>query len=177
MSIAEILQIRRQAVGWTQAQLAESIGVSVKTVSNWENGRTMPDIQSLIRLSHLYGLSLDELLTEGSDLVKHIRQGETLVREATWGMLGPTVTNWILGVMLIGPFFFKSWQISEPVFYLLVLAIFGNFLSANYFRRRQKAANAEITVSRPWRILKVIQQVVFWAVFVAVMIHRTMIGW
>ena len=177
MGIAEILQIRRKAIGWTQSQLAESIGVSVKTVSNWENGRTMPDIQSLIRLSHLYGLSLDELLTEGSDLVKHIQQDETLVREATWGMLGPQITNWILGVMLIGPFFFKSWEISEPMFYLLVLTIFGNFISTNYFIRRQKAANVKVTVSRPWRILKRIQIILFVLIFLAVMIRRTMIGW
>ncbi|WP_407894369.1 helix-turn-helix domain-containing protein [Lacticaseibacillus sp. N501-2] len=177
MSTAEILQIRRKAVGWTQAQLAEAIGVSVKTVSNWENGRTMPDIQSLIRLSRLYGLSLDELLTEGSDLVKHMQQDETLVREATWGMLGPQLTNTILMMMWIGPFFFKSWRLAEPMFYLLFLAIIGNAAANYYFMRRQKAAQVKISVSRPWRFLKALQLILFAIVFIAVMIHRTMIGW
>lgn len=177
MSIAEILRIRRKAQGWTQADLAEAVGVSVKTVSNWENDRTVPDIQSLIRLSHLYGLSLDNLLTEGSDLVKHMQDNETLVREATWGMLGPQMTNMVLALMLFGPQFFKSWVISEPMFYLLFFAILGNAISTGYFTRRQNAANIKVEVAWPWRLLKMLYKGLFAVIIIAGLIRRTMIGW
>lgn len=46
----------------TQEQAAEKLGVSRQTVSNWENGKTYPDIISVIKMSDLYGVSLDRLL-------------------------------------------------------------------------------------------------------------------
>ena len=46
----------------TQEQASESLLVSRQTVSNWENGKSLPDILSVIRMSELYRISLDELL-------------------------------------------------------------------------------------------------------------------
>ena len=46
----------------TQEQTAAHIGVTRQTLSSWENGKTYPDIVSLIKLSDLYRLSLDDLL-------------------------------------------------------------------------------------------------------------------
>lgn len=46
----------------TQEQVAEKVMVLRQTVSNWENGRSLPDIVSIISLSDLYQISLDELL-------------------------------------------------------------------------------------------------------------------
>lgn len=52
----------RTAAQLTQEQVAEALGISRQTVSNWENGRTYPDIGSVVKLSDLYGVSLDHLL-------------------------------------------------------------------------------------------------------------------
>ena len=46
----------------TKTQASESLMVSRQTISNWENGKSLPDILSVIRMSELYQISLDELL-------------------------------------------------------------------------------------------------------------------
>ena len=52
----------REARGMTQAELAESIGVSSKTVSKWETGKGLPDISLLQPLAHALGISVIELM-------------------------------------------------------------------------------------------------------------------
>lgn len=46
----------------TQQQVAEQLHVTRQALSNWETGKTTPDIQSLLQLSELYCLSIDKLL-------------------------------------------------------------------------------------------------------------------
>lgn len=62
MEICERLKEARKKSGMTQDQVAEQIMVSRVTVSHWENGKSLSDIASLISLSDLYQISLDELL-------------------------------------------------------------------------------------------------------------------
>lgn len=50
--------------------------VSRKTLSNWETGKALPDIKSLLRLAQLFHLSLDDLFLEESDIVKNIKKKE-----------------------------------------------------------------------------------------------------
>lgn len=45
----------------TQAQLAEKIGVSRQSVTKWEDGRSRPELEKLLRLCELFGCTLDEL--------------------------------------------------------------------------------------------------------------------
>ena len=52
----------REARGLTQAELAETIGVSSKTVSKWETGKGLPDITLLQPLAAALGISLIELM-------------------------------------------------------------------------------------------------------------------
>ena len=61
MQICERLKEARKIAGMTQEEVAEKVLVSRVTISNWENGKTLPDIASLISLSELYNISLDEL--------------------------------------------------------------------------------------------------------------------
>lgn len=46
------LRIRRQWLGWTMKELAESVGVSKTTVFRWENDEHAPTSEELARLSH-----------------------------------------------------------------------------------------------------------------------------
>ena len=52
----------RRAKGWTQAELAEKINYSDKSVSKWERGEGLPDLKVLTQLSELYGVTLDSLV-------------------------------------------------------------------------------------------------------------------
>lgn len=56
-----IAQLRKDA-GLTQAQLGERVGVTNKTVSRWENGNYMPDLDTCLQLSELFGVTVNELL-------------------------------------------------------------------------------------------------------------------
>lgn len=58
------LLLLRRARKMTQAELAERIGVSQGVISDYENGRKMPRIPSLMKLCAVFGISMDELLSE-----------------------------------------------------------------------------------------------------------------
>lgn len=55
------LKFIREQKGYSQAQIAESLGTTRQTISNWENDKTILDSVSLIRLADFYQISLDEL--------------------------------------------------------------------------------------------------------------------
>lgn len=56
----------RKALKLSQAELSEKLGVTSQAVSKWECGTALPTLDLLLELSHLYGVSINELL-EGSD--------------------------------------------------------------------------------------------------------------
>ena len=62
MEISNQIKNRRTAAGISQEELAERIFISRQTLSNWETGKTYPDINSLLRLSEVFHVSLDELV-------------------------------------------------------------------------------------------------------------------
>ena len=68
MEIGVLIRNARNAANLSQEQAAESLGVSRQTVSNWETGKTYPDIISVIRMSDLYSVSLDHLLKEETSM-------------------------------------------------------------------------------------------------------------
>ena len=73
MMISERLKEARQKAGMTQEQVAEQIMVSRVTVSHWENGKSLPDVVSLISLSDLYSISLDDLLKGDSKMTEKVK--------------------------------------------------------------------------------------------------------
>ena len=60
---ASISALRRKS-GLTQADLAEKLNISNKTISKWENGQGFPDITNLPLLAKLLGVSIDDLLAD-----------------------------------------------------------------------------------------------------------------
>lgn len=62
LAMAQQLVDRRKAAGLSQEALAAQLGVSRQAVSKWERSESSPDIDNLIALAALYGVSLDELL-------------------------------------------------------------------------------------------------------------------
>ncbi len=62
MTIGEFLSLQRKAKGLTQQEVADMLGISNKTLSSWESGRSYPDILTLPALAELYGVTVDEIL-------------------------------------------------------------------------------------------------------------------
>lgn len=72
MKLATRLKQRRNNLQMTQEEVAEKIHVSRQTISNWENGRNLPDINSLVLISEIYAISLDELMKGDPKMVKQL---------------------------------------------------------------------------------------------------------
>ena len=62
MKIGIFLKELRKEKGITQAQLAETLNVSARTVSRWETGSNMPDISILVDIADYYDISIPEII-------------------------------------------------------------------------------------------------------------------
>lgn len=70
MELYEKLYELRRASGMSQEELAEKLGVSRQAVSKWESGKSYPDIHSLLLLSALFDVSLDQLIKGDLETMK-----------------------------------------------------------------------------------------------------------
>ncbi len=70
MLIGEQLKKIREEHLLSQENLAEILDVSRQTISNWENTKSYPDIERVMRMSEIYHLSLDELLKGDTKMVQ-----------------------------------------------------------------------------------------------------------
>jgi transcriptional regulator with XRE-family HTH domain len=82
IKIGGFLQNLRKENGMTQEQLAEQLGVARRTVSRWENGNNMPDLNILIELSDLYGVDLREILNGERNSEKMNEETKEIVLQA-----------------------------------------------------------------------------------------------
>ncbi len=85
MKIGMFFKELRKEKGLTQEQLAESFGVSRRTVSRWETGSNMPDLDILIEMSDYYEVELRELLDgerKGKKMEKELE--ETVLKVADY---------------------------------------------------------------------------------------------
>ena len=64
MILADKIAEERKKNGWSQEELAEQLGVSRQAVSKWESAGSVPDLQKIIQLADLFGVSTDYLLKE-----------------------------------------------------------------------------------------------------------------
>lgn len=64
MILADKISELRRANGWSQEELAEKLDVSRQSVSKWESGSSIPDLNRLIKLSEIFGVSTDYLIKE-----------------------------------------------------------------------------------------------------------------
>lgn len=115
----------RKANGYTQAEVAEKLGVSNKTLSSWETDKTCPDLTLIPVLADLYGVTSDEILraerrrpdgTEGEKdgdreaanakkVRALLRKQERSFKNRNYILRGVSVGVWILllaAVLLVG---------------------------------------------------------------------------
>ena len=77
--IGNFIATERKAKKLTQAKLAEKVFVSEKTVSKWENGKGIPDTNSLPKLCEILGVSLNELISGERINVENKQQTEKIL--------------------------------------------------------------------------------------------------
>lgn len=101
MEIGRKLKEVRMKSNLTQEQVAEKLFVSRQTISNWENEKSYPDIISIIRLSDLYSISLDELLKGDQKMMEHLNESTDIVK-SNRKLTGAVIANILLfPIMLV----------------------------------------------------------------------------
>ena len=99
MDLGTQIKKHRSALNLSQEELAEKIFVSRQSVSNWENNKTYPDIKSLLMLSELFEISIDELIKGDVNIMKK----EISEQEQTEFRRDSTVLNVLFGMMIVLP--------------------------------------------------------------------------
>ena len=108
MELARQLRTKREERGLSQDEVAKAIFVSRQTISNWENDKTYPDMQSLLLLSHLFDTSIDDLVKGDAAMIQQtVKQDSHKMRLLSYGMVGLSV---LALLFLLG--FSLAWQ--EP---------------------------------------------------------------
>ena len=115
--IGRFIACLRKEKNITQEQLVEILGVSVKSVSRWENGKTMPDLSMLPTLANQLDVEISELLNGRKMTNEELRElKDTIERLINYGQ------NVIIDRS-------KIWQFNLKVGWcILVLAILNNYL-------------------------------------------------
>lgn len=116
MEIGKKLKNARIEAGLTQEKAVEKIDVSRQTISNWENEKSYPDIISVIALSDLYSVSLDELLKGDQKMAEHLEESTNVVK-SNKKLTGAILLNIILMILLIA----LNMLLPEGTYYLVIV--------------------------------------------------------
>ena len=116
MEIGKKLKDARMRSGFTQESVAEKVNVSRQTISNWENEKSYPDIISVIELSNLYSIRLDELLKGDEKMMEHLEESTNVVK-STRKLIGAILLNLITVILLVT----LSMFLPDRSYYLLVV--------------------------------------------------------
>ena len=97
--VARNLAELRKARGLTQSELAEHFNYSDKSISKWEHGDTLPDIEVLKQLCDFYGVTLDYLVTEDPEMKASLIKTETRVANK-WSIVALSVVAvWLVAIV------------------------------------------------------------------------------
>lgn len=150
--MGERLLAYRKSLGLTQEQLAEKVFVTRQAVSKWERGESVPDIELIVALAELFGVTLDELVlgkhggiivgdgttaAVDTDAFKKSRRKRLLVRMAAvflfsvgvWGLLCGIVHS---ACMCALPDIWIVWFTLPVVPPLVVLIVFSHYIPSEW---------------------------------------------
>lgn len=116
MELGKQIKKHRQEVQLSQEKLADRVYVSRQTISNWENEKSYPDVNSLVLLSEIFQISLDNLIKGDIEVMKDVIQKEEIVKMNRYGkiytiMLIVTVVSAVPLFMWLGVWAFIPWGI------------------------------------------------------------------
>ena len=116
MEIGKKLKEARLNRDLTQEVIAEKLNVSRQTISNWENEKSYPDIISVIELSNLYSISLDDLLKGDERMMEHLEESTNVVK-SNQKLIGAIILNIIMVILLITLNMF----LPDKIYYLIMI--------------------------------------------------------
>ena len=116
MELGKQIKKHRVTAQLSQEELAERIYVSRQTISNWENDKSYPDVNSLVLPSETFQVSLDNLIKGDIDIMKEVIQREEVVKMKHYGavytiLLTATVVSAVPLFMWLDTWAFIPWGI------------------------------------------------------------------
>ena len=116
MELGKQIKKHRQEVQLSQEKLADRVYVSRQTISNWENDKSYPDVNSLVLLSEIFQISLDNLIKGDIEVMKDVIQKEEIEKMNRYGksytiMLIATAVSAVPLFMWLGVWAFIPWGI------------------------------------------------------------------
>lgn len=123
MEFANQIKKLRATHTLTQEQLGKKLNVSRQTISSWETGRNLPDLEMVVTLAKLFGLSLDTLILGDDTMENKLIKDSDLVRRSKYNMISITLVVIGLMCLLLKSFtettVLESGVLHEPYFFLL----------------------------------------------------------
>ncbi|MDM5250986.1 MULTISPECIES: helix-turn-helix transcriptional regulator [unclassified Lysinibacillus] len=96
MVIGQKIKQLRSRENLSQEQLANKLNLSSQAISNWERGKSFPDIMNIISLSDIFGVSLDDLLKDDVELQEKLISS----KKDKWKITGQSFA-FVLGLVFI----------------------------------------------------------------------------
>ncbi len=124
MDISMKLKKARMTKNLTQETVAEKIGVTRQTISNWENGKSYPDIVSIIMLSDVYEMTLDSLLKGDDEMIEHLKESTNVVKSNKQLVLSYLLAGVLSVVFILIRIFVPIPKITGIVPNIIAMAIF-----------------------------------------------------
>jgi transcriptional regulator with XRE-family HTH domain len=173
MILADKIIDERKKNGWSQEEFAEKLGVSRQAVSKWESAGSTPDLQRVIHMAELFGVSTDYLLREdmlpedvnlyvsegmeirepirrvsmedANDFLETKRKGAPRIANAvTMCIISPTILIILAGMAEEGVFNITENQATAVgVVFLLAMVAFAVFIFITYGIRESKMEHLE----------------------------------
>ncbi len=112
----------RKSKNLRQSELSLAVGYSDKTISRWENGTSVPDVATLVKLAEFYNVSLNDLITENAieKIIEVKPENQTKKIKDLSNLCLTILTVWLLAVMVyIGMILFQK----EPLWQIFIYAI------------------------------------------------------
>lgn len=150
MNITSKIKNARINANLTQEQAALALNVSRQTISNWETGRTYPDILSVVKMSDLYKISLDSLLKDSctpSDYTEYLSESTNAVKSknrlSKIVLLSVYLTIWAISLIAFWIFNAGSDAMGYSIMYLWIVLpavtfIVSAVIGKNNYWGRQK---------------------------------------
>lgn len=149
MDFSEKILSLRKSRGLTQEQLAEKLNVSRQSVSKWESGQAIPELETIVALCRVFDITTDYLLkpSEMDELsikteMLEKQQQQLLIREQRYKriftciMYSLGIYLFFFAVYMIGHFYFEIWNPSVIFAEFLIATAIVIFVWAKSFVRK-----------------------------------------
>ncbi|WP_455529134.1 helix-turn-helix domain-containing protein [Ruminococcus sp.] len=131
MELSNRIKKLRTEKGWSQEVLAQRAYVSRQTISNWETERSYPDVHSLLILSDVFGVSLDELIKGDVDAMKEkVTKNDGKEMKKLYNLAGIECLAGLASAVLCG-------ALEVEVLKLLFAMLTGVFLTVTFISFRK----------------------------------------